>query len=343
MIYKHSRLHTLSHVVPDEVLSSDDIENQLNPLYERLGLPKGRLQLMSGISERRLWPVGTLASDASAKAGNACLEKSGYDPRELDLLIHCSVSRDLMEPATASFVHHKMKLGHTTQVYDLSNACLGFMNACSLASGLIDAGQIKSALVVAGENGRPLIDGTLKHLLEKDHTRKSIKDQFASLTIGCGSVAGLVTHESLAPDGPRFIGGICRADTSGSELCQGGGDGSAHLQMQTDSEQLLKQGVDLAQETWRDFCDTLRWETNTPQHYITHQVGQAHRRLLYERLGLPLEKDFSSFEHFGNVGSVSLPLTLSLAQEAQHIKKGENIALLGIGSGINCMMMGMEW
>jgi 3-oxoacyl-[acyl-carrier-protein] synthase III len=343
MIYKHSRLHTLEHVLPEQVFSSDDIEDQLSPLYERLGLPKGRLELMTGIKERRLWEPGTLASDASAKAGLACLEKSGFDPRELNLLIHCSVSRDLMEPATASFVHHKMKLSQNTQVFDLSNACLGFLNACSLASGLIDAGQIKSALIVAGENGRPLLEGTIQHLLTQDHTRKSIKGQFASLTIGCGAVAGLITHEMLAPDSPKLIGGICRADTSGSDLCQGGSDGSEHLQMQTDSEQLLKQGVALAKITWSDFCDTLRWDVNTPQHYITHQVGQAHRRLLYESLGLPIGKDFTSFEKFGNIGSVSLPMTLSMADEAGICQSGDSIALLGIGSGINCMMMGLQW
>jgi acyl-CoA:acyl-CoA alkyltransferase len=343
MIYKHSRLHTIAHVIPEEELSSEAIEAQLQPLYEELGLPAGRLQLMTGINKRRLWPAGTTPSDASAQAGLACLKKAKWDPQAVEVLIHCSVSRDFLEPATASVVHHKMKLGRRTQVFDLSNACLGFLNAINLVSGMIDAGQIRNALVVAGENGRPLIEGTLAYLLNGQHTRKSIKSQFASLTIGCGAVAALITHEGLAAEGPRFIGAVCRSDTSGSDLCQGDTQGQEHLQMQTDSEQLLKQGVALAKDTWGDFCESLNWDKTTPQHFITHQVGQAHRRLLYENLDLPLERDYSSFESWGNVGSVSLPLTLSLAKDEHQFKSGDKIALLGIGSGINCMMMGLQW
>jgi 3-oxoacyl-[acyl-carrier-protein] synthase-3 len=298
---------------------------------------------MTGIQHRYLWPKGTVASDASAKAGLACLEKSGWDKQDVDLLIHCSVSRDFMEPATASVVHGKMGLGPTTQIYDLSNACLGFLNACSLASGLLEARQIRSALIVSGENGRPLLEGTLEHLLKGDHTRKSIKPHFASLTIGCGAVAALLTREHDAPHGATFLSGACRADTSGNQLCEGDSTGGDKLIMETDSEQLLVQGVALAKATFQDFLKEQAWSADTPDHIITHQVGAAHRKLLYETLELDLNKDISSFEQWGNVGSVSLPLTLSLAAEAGSIEKGQQLACLGIGSGINCMMMGLMW
>jgi 3-oxoacyl-[acyl-carrier-protein] synthase-3 len=85
------------------------------------------------------------------------------------------------------------------------------------------------------------------------------------------------------------------------------------------------------------------WNRDTVTRTICHQVGAAHRKKLYEMLELDLAKDYSSFESYGNVGSVSLPATLSLAVEAGAVKDGDKVALLGIGSGINCMMLALEW
>jgi 3-oxoacyl-[acyl-carrier-protein] synthase-3 len=77
--------------------------------------------------------------------------------------------------------------------------------------------------------------------------------------------------------------------------------------------------------------------------YICHQVGSVHRRKLYEALGLDPAKDFSTFETLGNTGSVALPATLALAIEAGAIQAGHKVGLLGIGSGLNCLMLGLEW
>jgi 3-oxoacyl-[acyl-carrier-protein] synthase-3 len=108
--------------------------------------------------------------------------------------------------------------------------------------------------------------------------------------------------------------------------------------METDSEALLKLGIQLAQNNWQQFLAHLQ---NTDiAHTICHQVGQRHRSLLYQTLGLDLEKDFSTFPFLGNTGSVALPLTLSLAIE-RNIIHGKT-ALLGIGSGISSLMMLLE-
>jgi 3-oxoacyl-[acyl-carrier-protein] synthase-3 len=68
-----------------------------------------------------------------------------------------------------------------------------------------------------------------------------------------------------------------------------------------------------------------------------------HRRRLYEGLGIDLARDFSTFETLGNMGSVSLPATLVKAVECGAVVDGNRVALLGIGSGINCMMLALEW
>lgn len=343
MKFQHTVIESLATALPAEALTSAEIERRLAPLYQRLRLPEGRLELMTGIRERRVWPAGTRPSDASAAAGRAVLAKSGIRAEQVELFIHAAVSRDMLEPATASFAHRKIGLPATAQIFDLSNACLGWLNALTVAAGLIESGQIKCALVCSGENGGPLVAQTLKTLLESPLDRNGIKPFFANLTIGSGAVAAVVCHESLLPAGARghrLRGGVARAATAHSELCQGDTHGADSLAMQTDSEALLVAGIELARETWSAFTTEFGGEFDRT---ICHQVGSTHRRKLYEALGLDLAKDFSTFETLGNTGSVALPATLAGAVEAGAVKAGDRVALLGIGSGLNSLMLAVDW
>jgi len=341
MKFEHVCIESLAVALPEEIWTSAHIEERLRPLYERLKLPEGRLELMTGIRERRMWPEGTRPSDASAAAGRAVLAKSQLKAEQVELFIHAAVSRDMLEPATASFSHRKIGLPATAQIFDVSNACLGFLNALTIAAGLIESGQIKCAMVASGENGRPLVDETLRMLVERPLTRNEIKPFFANLTIGSGAVAAVLCHRSLVQGSPhRLLGGIARAATQHSELCQGDTYGAESLVMQTDSEQLLVAGVALARETWSDFTAE---QGSAFDRFICHQVGSTHRRKLYDTLGLDLAKDFSTFETLGNTGSVALPATLAAAIDAGAVRAGDRVGLLGIGSGLNCLMLALEW
>jgi acyl-CoA:acyl-CoA alkyltransferase len=344
MRFENVCLESIAVAHPSEVWTSAGIEEQLRPLYERLRLPFGRLELMTGIRERRMWPDGTLPSDASAAAGRAVLGVSSLKREEIGLFIHAAVSRDMLEPASASFAHRKIGLPASAQVFDVSNACLGFLNSIVVAAGLIESGQIRSALIAAGENGRPLVEETVRTLLAGSFDRNAIKPFFANLTIGCGAVAAVLCHRDLAKGrGHRILGGVCRAATEHSELCQGNTAAAGGLAMQTDSERMLEAGVALARETWDIFTHTTGWNARSIDRAICHQVGSAHRRKLFETLHLDLAKDFSTFETLGNMGSVSLPATLSAAADSGAVKDGDKVALMGIGSGLNCLMLALEW
>ena len=337
-------VESLAAVMPEEAWTSAAIEERLRPLYERLKLPAGRLELMTGIKERRHWLPGTKPSDASAKAGREVLARSRFKPDQIEVFIHSSVSRDMLEPATASFAHQKIGLGPECQIFDLSNACLGFLNGLVTLAAMIDAGQIKCGMVVAGENGRPLIERTIQHLLAAPLDRNGIKPFFANLTIGSGAVGAIVCHEDLLPADRRhrLVGGACLSATQHSTLCQGDTAGEA-LQMETDSEQLLIAGVEVARQTWARFETATGWTRATPDVFVCHQVGSTHRRKLYETVGLELAKDFSTFETLGNTGSAALPTALALAADRGALKPGQKAALLGIGSGINSLMLAVEW
>ncbi len=113
--------------------------------------------------------------------------------------------------------------------------------------------------------------------------------------------------------------------------------------MNTDSEELLRRGVETAHLTWQEFSSIPGWNDDTIDRFFCHQVGTAHARLLFDTLGLDLEKNFETLASLGNVGSVSAPITMAMAIEQDCFRRGEKGAMLGIGSGINCMMLGIEW
>ena len=345
MRFRHACIESIATVLPEESWTSADLEERLRPLYERLKLPHGRLELMTGIKARRFWPEGTRPSDASAAAGNTVLAHSRIARGEIEVLIHAAVCRDMLEPATATFVHHQLGLGPRTHVFDISNACLGFLNAMVTLGAMIDAGQIRCGMIVAGENGRPLVEQTIRHLLTAPLDRNTIKPFFANLTIGSGAVAAVLCHESMiSAEQPkhRLVAGVCSSATQHSDLCQGGHAEEGGLAMQTDSEQLLLAGVETARTTWHAFEAETGWNRTTPARIICHQVGATHRRKLYETVGLDPAKDFSTFETLGNTGSAALPTALALAVEQGAVRPGDKVALLGIGSGINCLMLVVE-
>jgi len=343
MKFSQVAIESIAGALPDEVWTSAEVEARLAGVYERLKLPAGRLELMTGIRERRFWPAGTAPSQASARAGEAVLARSTIDRGEIDLLIHSAVCRDRLEPATASYVHRLLDLPGHTQIFDVSNACLGFLNAMVVAGSMIESGQIERALICSGENGRPLVENTIEQLKNPELTRKTIKPYFANLTIGSGAVAAVLSRSDLAPvSSIQLRSAAVETDTSANGLCQGDSAGDA-LEMLTDSEELLVAGINVARRNWSRFCEVSGWSAETPDRVITHQVGKAHTRELFAALGLDLAKDFTTFETLGNVGSVSCPVTLAHAIEAEAYGPGQKAALLGIGSGLSSIMVALEW
>jgi 3-oxoacyl-[acyl-carrier-protein] synthase-3 len=113
--------------------------------------------------------------------------------------------------------------------------------------------------------------------------------------------------------------------------------------MATDAVSVLKYGVELGTRTWQAFLGKVGWAADHIDRVICHQVGTGHRDAILKALGIPREKDFSTFEYLGNIGTVSLPLTAALAEESEFLRPGDKVGLLGIGSGLNCLMLGVRW
>jgi 3-oxoacyl-[acyl-carrier-protein] synthase-3 len=346
--YKNACLEAFGYVLPDEIVTSDNIERRLAPMYERLRLPPGRLELMTGIRERRFWPPGTLPSEKSIESGRRAIESAGLERRLVGALVHGSVCRDHLEPATACRVHHGLELPRDCLIYDVSNACLGLLNGIVQVANMIELGQIRAGLVVGSEGGRQLVETTIDELnRDASLSRDDVKRAVASLTIGSASCAVLLAHCELSRAGHRLLGGVARANTDFHQLCRSGADeavaGGMQPRMDTDSERLMHEGIAVGAESFDRFLTALGWRGDEINQTFCHQVGVAHRRLMLERLGLRGERDYSTVEWLGNTGSAALPITMALGIEEGRVKAGDKIAMLGIGSGINVVMLGVEW
>ncbi len=346
MQFQRVALESLAFTLPPEVISSAQIEQQLSPTYDRLRLPEGRLQLMSGIAQRRFWPRQTSIGGPSAATAQLALQATGLAPHDIGCLIHASVCRDYLEPATACGVHAALGLSSNCWVYDCSNACLGLLSGMVQIASLIEAGAIRAGIVVGTESARSLVESTIAALnADNQLTRQTIKPSFASLTIGSGSCAVLLCERSLSRTDNRLLSCTARAETQHHALCQSdtdqAGSGMQPL-MQTDSEQLLQAGIAVGMRT---FDQLLKAGVERCQldASVCHQVGATHRRLMLQSLSLPEERDFRTFAWLGNTGSVALPTALALGLRGGAIAPGSHVALLGIGSGINSVMMHTHW
>jgi acyl-CoA:acyl-CoA alkyltransferase len=341
MHFRRACLESFGYTLPDEIVTTAELERRLTPLYERLRLPEGRLELMTGIRERRFFPSGTRPSTISIESARRAIKASGIDPPMFGALVHCSVCRDFLEPATACRVHDGLELTGECMIYDVSNACLGLLNGMIQVASMIELGQIRAGVVVGTECGRELVENTIS-LLNNDHsaTRESIKHSIASLTIGSASVAIVLCDEELSRTGNRLTSAMVHCDTSQHDLCQSRG---METVMQTDSEELMRQGIAVGAETFGRFLAVAGWEASLIDRTFCHQVGVAHRKLLFDSLGLDPAIDFATLETLGNTGSAALPITMALGIEQGRLRRGDRVAMLGIGSGINCLMLGAEW
>lgn len=345
MKFENVGLVSVGYTLPSEIISSSEIERRLEPVYQRLKLPEGRLAMMSGIEERRLWAAGSRLSDRSVESCLRAIEGAGIDRKEIGALIHGSVCREFLEPATACRVHALCQLPSSCWVYDVSNACLGVLNGAIQIATLIEQGLLTAGIVVGTEDASGLLNATIQQLLnDTTLTRQTIKPAFASLTIGSGSCAWLLVDRRKYPNSAPIHAAVAIANTAHHDLCQSDTDqagGAMQPIMNTDSEQLLLAGVATGVSNFQQLKQECGWNEASFEQTVCHQVGTAHRKLMLESLGLPTETDFATFSRLGNTGSVALPTALGVGLRMNQLQSGKRTGLLGIGSGINSIMIAM--
>jgi 3-oxoacyl-[acyl-carrier-protein] synthase III len=268
-------------------------------------------------------------------AGAKAISESGVDPAGIGVMINTSVSRRYLEPSTAVAVHHALGLPRSCQNFDVTNACLGFVNGMELAAAMIDSGLVDHALIVNGEDTRPVQERTIERLNRPDTVSRDVLSQFATLTLGSGAVAMVLGCADSHPEGHRLVGSASRAGTEHHELCTGDND-----VMRTDLKGLLDAGLDLSLQMWVAAAEEFDWAKGMTR-YVMHQVSKVHTQAMCDRFAVDPALVPTTFPTRGNLGPASVPFTL--AGEQDSLVDGDRVLLMGIGSGLNVSCLEIAW
>lgn len=352
-------LQSVGTHLPRERVSTASLEDRLAPLYERFNIPRGQLQSMTGIVERRFWPKEVSLAHEGAKAAQDALSRGEVPVQAIGCLIYASVCREAFEPATACMVaHHLANFGlvlpEEVELIDLSNACLGAMNAIFDLVAKIQSAQIRAGMVVLCESAREINEIAIAQMLQNSDL-EHFKVSLATLTGGSGAAAIVVSDGGFGDGWGRIVGGVGKSDYQWHRLCRWevqrrweslpllGKEGySWEERMRTDSVAVLEHGLALGRRTFAAFLEHLDWTREDIACSVGHQVGRVHQQRMLETLKLDPQRDQQTFQVLGNTGSAAIALTLAQSWEEGRIQAGDRVALLGIGSGLNCVMLGVQ-
>jgi len=208
----------------------------------------------------------------------------------------------------------------------------------NVVASMIEHGEIDHGLVVDGETSRFTMEATIKRLASEARDEVMFREQFATLTLGSGAVAMVLSRADSVESGRRFLGGLSRASTAHANLCTG------HVhEMRTDTKGLLLAGLELAAQTWKEAVASFDWDPQAVDTYVVHQVSKVHTRAVCDTLGLDIDRFPLIYPEFGNIGPAGVPTVLSRSVQDGTISSGDRVMLMGVGSGINAAAAEIIW
>lgn len=338
MLFKNVSIHTVAHLEAPIRVTSAEISTRLAKTLTRLKLPLNYLERMTGIKERRFWDKNQLPSEVATLVAEKVIEKSGLSKNDIGAVISTSITKDFIEPSIAAIIHGNLKMSSECMNFDLTNACLGFLNGIHIAASMIEGGQMDHVLVVAGENSYEIVEATLNRLKQETTTYQDFLHQIATLTCGSGAVAMIISRTELAPFGHPILGMETLAATKHNRLCYASPD-----HMVTNAPKIVEFGVALVLETHQKAQESLGWETADFDEFAMHQVSKPMINLLIKTLGIDDEKVMRTYPDYGNMGPISLPFTISKLETTNRLVAGKQLAMIGAGSGLNSMVMKIQW
>jgi 3-oxoacyl-[acyl-carrier-protein] synthase III len=313
-----AKISALGCHVPAGVLTNQDLEKMVETSNQWI-LDR------TGIAERHIAAPEIATSDMAAEAARIALAQRGIDAAELDCIIVCTVTPDMLFPATACLVQDRIG-AHGAWGFDLVAACSGFIYGLTTAAHFVMAGTHKKVLVIGAD--------TMSRIL--DYTDRSTCILF-------GDAAGAMLIE--ATDGDNgFIGFKNEIDGAGGDFLKMPAGGSRmpatretverrmHVVKQ-DGGQVFKYAVRKMEE----LCGGLLAQHNlTPKDVKLLIPHQANRRIITsvaERLGMDLDQVIINIDRFGNTTGATIPLATRDAVESGKLSKGDLVLFAAVGAG----------
>ena len=272
----------------------------------------------TGIHARHFAAPDVAASDLAVPAARAAIEAAGLQPADIDLLIVATSTPDMVIPATAAIVQHKLGMADCP-VFDMQAVCSGFIYGLTVADAMIRAGNARRALVIGAEVFSRLLD------FNDRTTCVLFGDGAGAVVLEASEEPGILATD-LHADG-KHVGILCvPGHVSGGQVL-----GDPLLKM--DGQAVFKLAVGVLEKSARAVLDKAGMQETDIDWLIPHQANIRIMQGTARKLHLPPEKLVVTVHDHGNTSAASIPLALDHAVRAGQVKPGQTLLLEGVGGG----------
>ena len=312
-------ISALGCYTPPRLLTNADLEKMLETSHQWI-------VERTGILERHIADPEVATSDMAVEAARAALHQRGVSASELDAILVCTVTPDMLFPSTACLVQHRLG-AKGTWGFDLLAACSSFLYGLTTAAHLVMAGTHRRVMVIGADTLSRIVDYT---------------DRSTCILFGDGAGAMLVE----ASEDPSFgmLDFLNDMDGSGADALKmpaGGSRLPASIEtvqqklhyIYQDGQQVFKYAVRRMYEVCRDLLARNNLTANDVAVLIPHQANRRIITATADRLGLSPEKVIINIDRYGNTTNATIPLATEDAIAGGKLKKGDLVLFATVGAG----------
>ena len=322
-----AKITGIASYVPDDILTNEELAQMVDTSDEWI-------TTRVGIKERRILRAeGTGSSDLGAKALQSLIEKTGIDPREIEVIICATSNPDFRFPSTASIIAEKVGI-KTTYGYDIQAACAGFLVALQAGAAYIQAGLYKKVVVVAAEKMSSMIN------YKDRNTCPLFGDAAACVLLEPTEEECGVMDSVLHTDGMGLPHLVMTAGGSVRPASHTTIDKNEHYVYQ-DGRFVFKHAVADMISSSDAVMHRNGLTIDDVDYVIPHQANLRIIEAIAERFNIPEEKLLVNIQHYGNTSAASIPLCL--AEYEHRFKKGDKFILTAFGAGFTWGAVYLVW
>ncbi len=336
-----SRIISVGTYIPEKVLKTIDIEKRIG-FKEKLGLPYGLLEKLTGCRELHVANPEMNSSDLAYKASLDALIKAKVTPEEIDVVIFCACCQDIMEPATANIIQDKLG-ALNAQVFDVKNACNAFLNGIDIADSMIRTSKASTVLITTGEIGTRWVDYNI-------NSRDDFKTRMAGLTLGDAGASVIIKKFDYEEHG--IVGSFFKSEgkhwnlavvmTGGTKYPRDPPDRSLTYFI-SDSEKIIELALENVSRAIIEVLKKIGWSPTDVDLVISHQVTVKIIKDIAECVKIPFERCMITVDRYGNTAAASIPLTLNDALNRGVLKPGMKVLLIGGAAGFSAGVIALVW
>lgn len=337
----NSRIVSIGYCAPDKIVKTKDVEKKLK-FKEKLGIPYGVLERLTGCQEHREATPDTDATDLAVEAAKKAIKEANISKDEIDLVLFGACCQDITEPATANIVQEKLGI-QNAQVFDVKNACNSFVNGIDIADSMIATGKVKTALVTTGEVLSKYTDLNITR-------RKDLEFGTAALTLGDGGGAAIMTKSKPGEGGLVTSTFISYGTEWRLGVVMAGGTMYPRepvdprlTYFKSNSEKILNLALEKIPPVILKVIEDAGWRREDVDLVLGHQVTIKIIKDIFKKAGFPFEKTVISVDRFGNTAAASIPITVGIALETGRLKRGMKIILVGGAAGFSVGVLAFVW